>query len=81
MTDTSNRPTCETCRWWVQRTPRRLGECRRNPPQIVPDYFVVAPSRLDRSFDVSRLIRPIEGMWPQTQYLAFCGEHEPKEVR
>lgn len=54
-----NRPTCETCPFWVRSSANDqvLGECRRFPPNLhVEPYFN-------------------RGFWRNTHQTDWCGEH------
>lgn len=55
--------TCETCRFYMP------GECRRFPPQMAMYH---ADSQ-------NWAIMNTTAVFPNTQKISWCGEHQPKE--
>ena len=60
----SDRPTCETCRWWDDLSwwEEYHGYCRVLPPSCVKNHA-------DEDL----------GPWPVTRASDWCGEHAPVE--
>lgn len=68
---------CEACQFWVTTqpggTPKRIGQCRRFPPQFVSE--VSSYSRNLGGGDVSEGISTnTEADWPVTSSGDWCGE-------
>lgn len=58
--------TCKDCRFW-QPTLNDMGDCRRNPPVIVP-------SKLTEG------LQDLGGYWPSTNDCDWCGKFGSKKT-
>jgi hypothetical protein len=72
----AERPTCKTCPYWDEdkRSYGDIGECRRYPPQLIPESVSVG-QRKAPSGDIYHDVNPDQlfpGVFGRDDW---CGEH------
>lgn len=60
--------TCRTCKFWDMVPGKQANVCRRNAPQAIP---VLTPDRQGAGV-------VLQMVWPTTQPIDWCGEHQPR---
>lgn len=67
---------CETCRFWLARSEGSLGNCRRYPPTVAPEYL----HSTYRDGDVVVNLNGWQDVYPETLKTSWCGEYVRTEV-